>query len=108
MENRLRLVQQVKNQYHQNQYDMANREQILYGYHEDKKIPEEARASAGSFRLRLFLAGMLFIAVIFCDRLGICPAGMEMNEIFAMLETDYQENLIAFVETISQQDFPDD
>lgn len=111
VEKKLELVQQIKNQYHQNQYDMANREQILYGnnyrrdyYDQNIKMPEEADvSSSGSLRFRTFLAGLLLAGVILCDRLGISPAGMEMDQVFQLLSVDYQENVNTFIETFSQQ-----
>lgn len=110
VEKKLQLVQQIKNQYHQNQYDMANREQILYGnnyrrdYVQDIKTPENAvRISSASFRLRVFFAGLLLVGVILCDRLGFSPAGMDMNQVFTILSEDYQEKVDEFVETISKQ-----
>lgn len=111
IEKKLQLVQQIKNQYHQNQYDMAKREQILYGngyrqdyYDQNIKTPEENDvSSSGSLRLRAFLAGLLLAGVILCDRLGISPAGMEMNQVFQLLSVDYQENVDEFISTLSQQ-----
>lgn len=99
IEKKLQLVQQIKNQYHQNQYDMAKREQILYGndyrhdYVQNIKRPEDVPASSGTLRLRAFLAGLLLAGVILCDRLGISPAGMEMKQVIAVLSENCINNL---------------
>lgn len=122
MEKRLELVQQVRSQYHQNQYDLSNRERILYGRTSrkssaerdaaspdmalsDSKTPEGAGTS-GSLRLRAVLAGALVLAVILADRFGLRPAGMEMNQIFQLLSEDYQENVEEFVETLTDSPIP--
>lgn len=114
MEKKLRMVQQIRSQYHQNRYDLSNREQILYGrtsersyadYSEplsDTTVQEDALPH-GSFRLRAALAGILFMAVIVFDRLGLNPAGVEMKNVFQVIAEDYRENVDAFVSTLSSE-----
>lgn len=110
-EAKLRLVRQVRNQYHQNQYDLSNREQILYGRQpesafSDTNMPESVRPYT-TLRLRTAIAVILLLAVILFDRFGIRPGGMQMKELFALLSEDYQENVDAFVNALSEESISD-
>lgn len=118
MEKKLRLVQQVRSQYHQNQSDLFNREQILYGKTSSRSFPSyeentadygrpESTVPAGSLGLRTVLAGALLAAVILFDRFGIRPAGMDMNHVFGMISEDYQENVTAFVDALTSETLSD-
>lgn len=115
MEQKLRLVQQVRSRYQEDQYDLSNRERILYGrsgvslgrrgyssvyddpYQDDMPLPGEA----SSFRLRLFLAMFLAIMVIVMDTNHITVAGITTDQIYEVISADYEEALETVVEAIS-------
>lgn len=125
MEKKLELVQQIRSQYHKNQYDMSNREQILYGRTSNREeymqaaepggyggynlagsftatgrqASAESNASAGtlSFRLRLLLALVLLAGVIVLDKNGTKIAGIAMEEVFQAISADYYEEIEATV-----------
>lgn len=109
-EQKLQLVQQIRSQYHKNQYDMSNRERILYGRStklnyepSDKTYSHQEQASftentdcktvSEFFRLRCILAVILFVFTILFDRLDINPAGIEMQQVFDAIAVDYKEIL---------------
>lgn len=116
MEQKLRLVQQVRSRYQEDQYDLSNRERILYGrtsisperavgygsYYDDY-YPEGALPGEGasSFRLRLFLAMFLVMLVIVMDVNGIAVAGITTEKIYEVISADYEEVLETWVEAIS-------
>lgn len=114
MEKKLELVQQVRSQYHKNQYDMSNREQILYGrctardvYEQDSPIAEDTgEYRAFSLKLRLVLALVLLGAVIFLDRNNTKIAGIAMDEVFQAISADYYKEVEAFVDTMTQEAVP--
>lgn len=113
MEQKLQLVRQVRSRYHEDQYDLSNRERILYGrstvspekmgydspygdpYQEDG-MPVQGEIS--SFRLRLFLAVFLAMAVIIMDRNGITVAGITSEKIYEVISADYEEVIETWVE----------
>ncbi len=116
MEQKLRLVQQVRSRYQEDQYDLSKREQILYGrtsmdpermgygpYYEkpygerDMPVPGEV----SSFRLRLFLAMFLVMAVIVMDTNDIEVAGITTEKIYEVISADYEDVLETWVEAIS-------
>lgn len=111
MEKRLELVKQVRSQYQRNQYDMSNREQILYGrtamaeegggFQEGVDNRQETRPRS-SFRLRLFLAVLLAAGVIFLKENEIEIAGIAMEEVFQAISADYYNNVSELAETLSQ------
>ena len=117
MEQKLRLVQQVRSRYQEDQYDLSNRERILYGrtsispdraarygsyyddYYQEGAMPGGGEAS--SFRLRLFLAMFLVMLVIVMDVNGIAVAGITTEKIYEVISADYGEVLETWVEAIS-------
>lgn len=117
MEQKLRLVQQVRSRYQEDQYDLSNRERILYGrtsisperavgygsyyddYYQEGAMPGGGEAS--SFRLRLFLAMFLVMLVIVMDVNGIAVAGITAEKIYEVISADYEEVLETWVEAIS-------
>ncbi len=116
MEQKLRLVQQVRSRYQEDQYDLSNRERILYGrsvvhperpgygsYYDDPyqegSLPGEGEVS--SFRLRFFLAMFLVMLVIVMDVNGIAVAGITSEKIYEVISADYEEVLETWVEAIS-------
>lgn len=115
MEQKLQLVKQVRSRYHENQYDLSNRERILYGrtsaalpragysspYDEeygDYALPEGRPLTF--FKLRLWLALFLVTAVILLDLNGTEVAGITAQKIFEVISADYEEALEAWVENL--------
>lgn len=103
-EQKLQLVQQIRSQYNKNQYDMSNRERILYGRTSGNtsniaSYPEkqynfateysvndiEKKASSESFKMRCILAAMLVVFALLFDVLEIKPLGIEMEQIFQII-----------------------
>lgn len=115
-EQRLRLIQQVRSRYHENQYDLSNREQILYGK-SFAKIPDgtaepetpegEAKTPLSSFKLRLVIALLLGAAVISMDRKDIKIAGITSEQIYQAISADFEDNIEKMVVTLSQDGVTD-
>ena len=116
MEQKLRLVQQVRSRYHENQYDLSNRERILYGktsaglqdgdalrygepYYEDTEHPEEA--SFSFLKLRMWIALFLVTAVIVMDRNHMEVAGITAEKIFEVISADYEEVIETWAEALA-------
>lgn len=117
MEQKLQLLRQVRSRYEEDQYDMSNRERILYGrtsitpekmggaslygdsYREG--LPEGQMPS--SFRLRLFLAIFLVMTVIVMDKNDMTLAGITPEKIYEVISADYEEAIEAWVEQFSQR-----
>lgn len=106
MEQKLRLVQQVRSRYHENQYDLSNRERILYGktstgfqnedslrygepYYDDTLRPEEEPFTF--WKLRMWIALFLVTVVIVMDRNHMEVAGITAEKIFEVISADYEE-----------------
>ncbi|MCI8694351.1 MAG: hypothetical protein HFH91_16865 [Lachnospiraceae bacterium] len=115
MEQKLQLVKQVRSRYHENQYDLSNRERILYGrtsaslqragylspYEErygDYALPEGQPFTF--FKLRLWLALFLVTAVILLDLNGAEVAGITSQKIFEVISADYEEVIETWVENL--------
>lgn len=126
IEKKLQLVKQIRSQYNQNQCDLSNREQILYGriscktslgsqndsFHkivrhgETTAIndAEDTTVSASeSLKLRSVLAAILFLFAILFDLFGVQPAGVKMQQVFEVIAADYQENMTAFVDAVTEE-----
>ncbi|MCI9188594.1 MAG: hypothetical protein HFH84_03020 [Lachnospiraceae bacterium] len=116
MEQKLRLVQQVRSRYHENQYDLSNREQILYGktsaglqnedalrygepYYENTVRPEEA--SFSFLKFRMWIALFLVTAVIVMDRNHMEVAGITAEKIFEVISADYEEVIETWAEALT-------
>lgn len=107
-EQKLQLVQQVRSRYNENQYDMSNRERVLYGktsiplqaagYGEE---PQSGEPYVSSFKLRLLLALLLFGAVVFMDVRHIKIGAFTTEKLYGMIAADYEEKLEEWVETLS-------
>lgn len=107
VENKLQLVQQVKNQYNKNQYDLTNREQILYGRTSSHSYDMENRylpnmdtimpdAEGHLFmhsRIRLILAVVLATVFIACDSMGLSVFGWDTNTIFTAISRDVSQEI---------------
>lgn len=109
-EQRLRLIQQVRSRYHENQYDLSNRERILYGKSFSGEIPgnmppEEPGADSrpfSSFKLRLMIAVLLGITVISMDRNQIKIAGITSEQIYQAISADFEEHIENMVAAMYQ------
>lgn len=114
-EQRLRLIQQVRSRYHENQYDLSNRERILYGKSFSGEIPENMRQENpdtaprpfSSFKLRLMIAILLSAAVISMDRNQIKIAGITSEQIYQAISADFEENIEKMVAALSQETITD-
>lgn len=107
VENKLQLVAQLKNQYHKNQYDLTNREQILYGrtsshrydtedgylQNMDTIMPDAESHLFTHSRIRLILAVLLATIVISCDSLGVSIFGWDTKAIFTAISQDISEEI---------------
>lgn len=108
IERKLQLVSQLRSQYHKNRYDMANREQILYGRSSlspEERLQEydasydtydferENVSHSSSFKLRLVLAVFLLGGIILLDKNGIKIAGTDMQQVFRAISVDYYSEL---------------
>lgn len=108
IEKKLALVQQIRSTYNKNQYDLTNRERILYGrstvrnypplsykdsFREDaveEDFPQDAGTEgAGFFKLRLLLAAVLFLGVVLWDKNGGTLAGLSADWVFEAISADY-------------------
>lgn len=108
-EKKMQLVQQIRSRYHENQYDMSNRERIMYGrtsvfdrpdYNEDT-LPDPEDGSLSSFKLRFFIALVLFGVIVFMDRSHIAIGGITSEKLFGMISADYEEKIEDWVEAMS-------
>lgn len=115
MEKKLQLVQQVRSRYNENQYDMSNRERILYGrasaaerpdynrslYYDENVLPDSEGDSVSSFKLRFFIALVLFGIVVFMDRSHVAIGGITSEKLYGMISADYEEKIEDWVEALS-------
>lgn len=111
-EQRLRLIQQVRSRYHEDQYDLSSRERILYGRSFTRDTPDRAeqegdagddtRQPFSSFRLRLVIAVLLGAAVISMDRNHIKIAGITSEQIYQAISADFEENIEKIAAAMSQ------
>lgn len=131
IEQKLQLVQQVRARYHENQYDLSNRERLLYGRtsyapdgtgkayafgnagqnsyrenygggYEDDPYPGESPFSL--FRLRFLMALLLLAGMIFMDKNDIKVAGITTETIYEMISADYEDKIEDWVETFSSSE----
>ncbi|MCM1063638.1 MAG: hypothetical protein NC420_04035 [Eubacterium sp.] len=109
-EQRLRLVQQVRSRYHENQYDLSNRERILYGKsfvrepsdNMTREAPDTDPRPFSTFKIRLVIALLLGAAVISMDRNDIKIAGITSEQIYQVISADLEENIEKVVTAMSQ------
>lgn len=108
-EKKLQLVQQVRSRYHENQYDLSNRERIIYGRtsvfdqseYDENMLPDSEGDSLSSFKLRLFIALALLGVIIFMDRSQIAIGGITSEKLYGMISADYEEKIVEWVEAMS-------
>ncbi len=108
MEQKLQLVQQIRSRYHENQYDLSNREKILYGrtgaVQPGSLYPEpelEQPHPSSLFRVRLLMALLLFGLVVAMDMGGFQIAGLTADRILEAISADYEDTLNQWIETMS-------
>ncbi|MBO4980629.1 MAG: hypothetical protein J6C84_01870 [Lachnospiraceae bacterium] len=108
VEKKLALVQQIRSTYNRNQYDLTNRERILYGrssvhsepelsYRDsfrtgavEESFPQDTYTEGVSFfKLRLLLAAVLFLGVVLWDQKGSTLAGITADWVFDAIAADY-------------------
>jgi len=114
-EQRLRLIQQVRSRYHENQYDLSNRERILYGrsFSGENSDPLQQEGSDdgsrpfSSFKIRLVIAVLLGAAVISMDRNDIKIAGITSEQIYQAISADFEENIEKIAAAMSRDTAPD-
>lgn len=110
MEQKLQLVKQIRSRYNEDQYDMCNREQILYGrsslrdnraLHSAEEEGEAPPARGSSFKLRLSAALLFFLMVVLMETNGLKVAGITTEKIYQMISADYEQKIDEWVETFA-------
>ncbi len=109
-EKKMELVHQVRSQYNQNQYDLSNRERILYGHstarpqedYQDRWAgyapadDQDQEPPVSTFRLRLLLALAIGIGFILLDGYDMKVAGISTEQVFEAIAVDYGDFSISF------------
>lgn len=128
MEQKLQLIRQVRSRYHEDQYDLSNRERLLYGkahmperagrsasylnsgqdpyednYEDTCGVPSGSAGPVSFFRLRLLAALLLLATVILMDQNEIKVAGITTETIFRMISADYEDKITEWMETLSDK-----
>lgn len=110
-EQRLRLIQQVRSRYHENQYDLSNRERILYGKSFSGEMTDNMRQENpdadprpfSSLKIRLMVAILLSVAVISMERNQIKIAGITSEQIYQAISADFEENIENMAAALSRE-----
>ncbi len=111
-EQKLRLIQQVRSRYDRNQFDLSNRERIIYGksytksspiYGEKDSTEPDTAPPYSTFKLRLALAFLLGLAIISMDKRDIKIAGITSDQIFQAISADFEENIEEMVSAMSNE-----
>ena len=69
---------------------------------EQEDLSETASHGGGTFRIRLALAGVLFLTILLLDQNKKCFAGISMDQIFQYVTgVDYGAGLKNWVETVA-------
>ena len=117
-EQKLELIRQIRSQYRQNQNDLMHRESILYDkpmasvtniertlpLHDDSSDTYYASYQAskkgfqreGTLKIRFVLAVLLTASVILFHKSHFSPAGINMEQVFATLEQDYEDIILSW------------
>lgn len=84
-----------------------NKEEILAQMRRQTEIRPEQNdqectvSAAGTFRIRLALAGVLLLTIILLDQKGKCFAGISMDQVIHYVtDVDYGNSLKTWVETV--------
>ena len=113
VEQKLKVVQQIREEHSRNQKLIRGRESVLYGFHSPYPIYSEERIDTGmdseplsfslkksSLKIRIILAICLFVSVVLLDREQIPFFHYSVSDMFTYLETDltkdFQANLFDF------------
>ena len=104
-EQKLQLVQQIRQQYRRNRYDMNSREQILYGSTNDNYAIEEdfdqEAQPVSSLGPRTVLAILLFAAVVILDTNGLSIGEFTAEKLFGILSADYEYRITEWLAAFS-------
>lgn len=110
IERKLELVHQLRSQYHKNQSDLMNREQILYGKQSIREngyvngtvydMEENEQKSESTFMLRFALAAVLLGIIVLFDQLDKSIVGISMTQVFETIAIDYGNEMEKWVETL--------
>lgn len=105
-EQKLQLVQQIRQQYRRNRYDMSSREQILYGSTGDNYAPEDEdfdreAPPVSSLGPRTVLAILLFAAVVLLDVNGLSIGEFTSEKLFGLLSADYEYRITEWLAAFS-------
>jgi hypothetical protein len=108
LDQKLQLVHQVRSQYDRNQYDLQNRERILYGkeaaYPHDMEFGEDGEITAplrfSTFKLRLLVAVVLLFGIVILDKNGIAIFGVSAQEILRYLNEDFSQTAIQLLQNV--------
>lgn len=105
IEKKLELIRQIRARNYQNQSDLINREQILYGrtgsgiseptipysfQQESTENLEENIFRDNTLKLRYALAAVLLVTIILLDRTEGTIAGVSMERVFSYIAVDYE------------------
>lgn len=108
VEQKMQLVRQIRSRYSENQYDIHNRERILYGVQDGAKAsvtPGEfnggEEAAVSRFRLRFFLALLFLTALVVMDKNHIEVAGITAEMVQGVISADYEEEIDAWAEGLA-------
>lgn len=106
MEKKLALIKQVRSSHDRNQFDLTNRERILYGktssrrYQQNefydtpyKNLDEAEDTGMVFFKLRFMIAAVLLAAIILLDLRGGSFAGITAGEMFDAIARDYTSEI---------------
>ena len=115
VEKKMELVHQIRSQYQKNQYDLMNRESILYGRPASGALHSENHnykpdyfddtpSDAGIFRdgtikIRYALAVVLLLTIIILDITNKSIAGVNMEQLYNIIESDYGDTMAAWFST---------
>ena len=122
VDQKLKLVEQIRSRYNRNQYDLSNRERILYGKTSGKNYyyPKGERQGTelppdglpddvplfSTFQLRMLVALLLAIGIILLDRSGGSIAGLSTGQIFDTISASYEDDLDAWLALQTAADQP--
>lgn len=111
VEKKMQLVQQVRSQYNRNQYDLMNREKILYGYTSPNRMRSEETAGfemdtdipadISTFKLRFLAAVILFVTVATLDLTGSSLFGITPSKIYECISQDFDTDSLDFARELS-------
>ncbi len=116
VEKKLELMRQIRSRNERDRYDMAHREQVLYGRSGTVSRDEVGPAynnAAGTeedefhtFPLRILLALGLSLLIIVSDMSGKSFLGIRAEQCFSAISTDYESSIAAWVNAASHDISP--